>query len=150
MLLGIGLGLSIYNYYPAQLFLGDSGAQILGFQLSIIGIWYTPLVNINQNSSWFVPILVLGFPIFDTCLVFFSRLRKAIPFYKARLDHTYHRLVSLGFPVTRAIYTIHFSAILLGWFGISLMYFPPLIANFFFAACILAGFGLIAFFDFQR
>jgi UDP-GlcNAc:undecaprenyl-phosphate/decaprenyl-phosphate GlcNAc-1-phosphate transferase len=150
MLLGICLGLSIYNFYPAQLFLGDSGAQLLGFQLSIIGMWYTPMVNINQNSSWFVPILVLGFPIFDTCLVFFSRVRKAVPFYKAQLDHTYHRLVSLGFPVTRAIYTIHFSAILLGWFGISLMYFPPLIANLAFFACVLTGFGLIAFFDHQR
>ena len=147
MLLGIGLGLSIYNFYPARMFLGDSGAQLLGFIISIIGIWYTPLVSVNQNSSWFVPILILGIPIFDTCLVFISRMIKKTPFYAANLDHTYHRLIAAGLPISRAIYLIHFFAILLGWVGISLMYLPPLIANILFMLCILTAGGIITYIE---
>ena len=149
MLLGIGLGLSLYNFYPARMFLGDSGAQMLGFILSIIGIWYTPLVSINQNSSWFVPILILGIPIFDTCLVFISRFRKKMPFYKANLDHTYHRLITAGLPISRAIYFIHFFAILLGWIGILLMYLLPLIANVLFGLCVFTAGGIITYLEFK-
>ena len=70
-----------------------------------------------------------------------------MPFYIANLDHTYHRLIKMGFPISRAIYIIHFSAILLAWLGISLMYLPPLIANGLFILCILAAGGIITFLE---
>ena len=69
-LLGGCVGLFFYNMTPARLFLGDSGAQTLGFLLASVAILYTP-ENYPQASSWFLPILVLGVPIFDTCLVVF-------------------------------------------------------------------------------
>ena len=70
-----------------------------------------------------------------------------MPFYIANLDHTYHRLITAGLPISRAIYFIHFVAILLGWFGISLMYLPPLIANVLFMLCILTAGGIITYIE---
>jgi UDP-GlcNAc:undecaprenyl-phosphate/decaprenyl-phosphate GlcNAc-1-phosphate transferase len=101
-----------FNSLPAHTFLGDSGAQLLGFLLASLGIAYTP-PGLPQPSSWFVPILLLSIPIFDTSLVVFSRLRQRKAFYQAGLDHTYHRLVNLGWPPARAV-LIFAAAVLTG------------------------------------
>jgi UDP-GlcNAc:undecaprenyl-phosphate GlcNAc-1-phosphate transferase len=66
--LGISIGLFIFNISPAKLFLGDSGAQALGFVLAAVAFIYNPK-DFPQGSSWFLPILLLGMPIFDTTLV---------------------------------------------------------------------------------
>ena len=101
LMLGICLGLYFFNAPPARLFLGDSGDQTLGFLMATLAILYSPL-DVMQASSWFVPILLVGVPIFDTALVFFSRLRRGQRFYLAGTDHTYHRLVAWGLDNIRA------------------------------------------------
>jgi len=144
---GIGLGLLFYNSYPAKVFLGDSGAQILGFVISVILINYSPVKSVNQNSSWFIPILLVAFPIFDTCLVFFSRIRRGKAFYKAHLDHTFHRLVKLGFEQHKAVQVIHLSAILLGSAAFFIIYLPPIFANLVFGMFVLLAGALIIWLD---
>ena len=54
---------------PASLFLGDSGAQTLGFLLASIAILYNPKTGI-QSSTWFVPIMLFYVPLFDLLLDF--------------------------------------------------------------------------------
>ena len=63
------LGILIFNFNPAKIFLGDSGAMLLGFLLGSI----TVLNSMSQSTTMtlFIPILVLGVPIFDTGLPFF-------------------------------------------------------------------------------
>ena len=95
ILLGCSIGVFYFNFSLSRLFLGDSGAQLLGFTLASLALAYTP-PDLPQASSWFVPILLFSIPIFDTTLVTVSRLRKNLPIYKASRDHTYHRLVELG------------------------------------------------------
>jgi UDP-GlcNAc:undecaprenyl-phosphate GlcNAc-1-phosphate transferase len=138
LLLGICLGISYFNRHPAKLFLGDSGAQTLGFFLAAIGMLYTP-VGAYQTSSWFVPILLVGVPIFDTSLVFFSRLRRKQAFYQSGRDHTYHRLVKRGMDSGRAVMTMHFAALILECVAFVAVSLAPLQANAVFFACILAG-----------
>jgi UDP-GlcNAc:undecaprenyl-phosphate/decaprenyl-phosphate GlcNAc-1-phosphate transferase len=143
ILLGICIGLYFYNASPARLFLGDSGAQTLGFMLAAIAILYTP-VQSYQASSWFIPILLVGIPIFDTTLVFVSRLRRKKPFYKGGRDHTYHRLICLGLDSGRAVMMMHGTALLLECVAFIAVSQKPLIANGLFVTClVLGGLGII-------
>jgi UDP-GlcNAc:undecaprenyl-phosphate GlcNAc-1-phosphate transferase len=143
LLLGICLGLYFFNAPPAHLFLGDSGAQLLGFLLAVIAILYNPLDR-YQASSWFLPILLVGVPIFDTSLVFFSRLRRGKPVYQAGRDHTYHRLVALGIGTERAVQLMHLAALVLSCIAFIALGLPPLPANLLFATCLL--FAVLAFY----
>ncbi len=149
LLLGICLGILFYNQHPARLFLGDSGAQTLGFLLAAIGILYTP-VGADQTSSWFVPILLVGIPIFDTSLVFFSRLRRGKPFYRSNRDHTYHRLACLGMEPGRAVMTMHFTSLILNCLAFIAVSLKPAWANSIFFACLLAGIILYFLLDSER
>jgi UDP-GlcNAc:undecaprenyl-phosphate/decaprenyl-phosphate GlcNAc-1-phosphate transferase len=143
MLVGICVGLYLYNSPPALLFLGDSGAQTLGFILAVLAIGYRPEVA-YQASSWFVPILLLGVPIFDAVLVVVSRLRRRLPVYSANLDHTYHRLVVLVSSPNRAVLVMHIAAFILGCLAFLSLNQPPLQANLIFAAaCLLGVAGLV-------
>jgi UDP-GlcNAc:undecaprenyl-phosphate GlcNAc-1-phosphate transferase len=106
-LLGASLGFLIYNYNPASIFMGDSGALFLGFVLAALGI----KLRFPQNYvmvTWMVPVLVLGLPIFDTALVIVSRLRRGLnPLTTPGKDHVSHRLVRLGMTSREAVLTLY-------------------------------------------
>ncbi len=147
IIFGVFLVLLFYNITPARLFLGDGGAQTAGFLLASLGILYSP-VDLGRLSSWFVPITFFALPIFDTCLVFFSRLKRGLPFYKADLNHTYHRLVRLGLSPARAIWLMDLVAMSIGAIGLFALYQKPVLANLIFAALIVSG--MLAFFYLER
>lgn len=149
LLLGICLGLYFYNHMPAKLFLGDSGAQLLGFLLATLGITFTP-GTYPLGSSWFIPILLFGVPIFDTALVIFSRLRRRVPFYTPDLEHTYHRLLRKGMEAGRAVFLLHLVSLLLGSIAfIALKISPPYSTMIFFLVCLI-GCILILWMDLYR
>jgi UDP-GlcNAc:undecaprenyl-phosphate GlcNAc-1-phosphate transferase len=138
IILGSSIGMMYFNALPARTFLGDSGAQFLGFVLAALAIAYTP-PGLPQPSSWFVPILLLSVPIFDTSLVTLSRLMQRKAVYQAGLDHTYHRLINLGWPSSRAVLTMHLCAVISGCLAFVALPLPPLWANTIFAAALLTG-----------
>ena len=146
-LLGICLVLIFLNLAPARLFLGDSGTQTIGFLLASLSILYNPVVQ-PQASSWFVPITFLAVPIFDVCLVFFSRLRRGIPFYQSDTNHTYHRLVARGFSPSRAVWLMDLAGATVGMLGLFALYQDPLFANAIFAGLLILG--LFAFFVLEK
>ena len=146
LLFGISLVLYFYNNTPARFFLGDSGTQTFGFLLAGIGILYTP-PHLPQGSTWFLPILVLGVPIFDTTLVVVSRIRRRKPIFQADLAHTYHRLVKLGMAPCYAVLTIQVAAMLLCSIAFIALSLTPQIASFIFLVVVLLGIGLIVFFE---
>jgi UDP-GlcNAc:undecaprenyl-phosphate GlcNAc-1-phosphate transferase len=149
ILLGIMVGIYFYNVTPARLFLGDSGAQVLGFLVAAIAMAYAP-VGLSPISSWFVPILLVGLPIFDTSLVVYSRIRHGLPIYKANLDHTYHRLIAFGLDERRAVLVIHVVAILLSLSAFVTFYLSPLAANIVFGMIIVAGISTIMLLEHRR
>jgi UDP-GlcNAc:undecaprenyl-phosphate/decaprenyl-phosphate GlcNAc-1-phosphate transferase len=142
IILGSSIGMMYFNAIPAHTFLGDSGAQFLGFVLAALAIAYTP-PGLPQPSSWFVPILLLSVPIFDTSLVIISRLKQRKAIYQAGLDHTYHRLVNLGLPSSRAVFTMHLAAIISGCLAFMALPLAPFLANAIFILALLAGFSLL-------
>jgi UDP-GlcNAc:undecaprenyl-phosphate GlcNAc-1-phosphate transferase len=149
LILGICIGLYLFNSSPAKLFLGDSGAQTLGFVLAVLAIAYTPR-GANQSSSWFVPIMLLGVPIFDTALVVLSRLRRKKRVYAAALDHTYHRLIGFGWSSNRAVLAMQVAALALGCLAFVALTRKPLLANAIFALSVLAGILGIAVLDSRK
>lgn len=146
ILIGICLAIFFYNSNPAKMFLGDSGAQTLGFLLAVMAIYYNP-VGSFQSSSYMVPILLVGVPIFDTTLVTISRIRRRTPFYKGNRDHTYHRLAALGMDPSRAVFTMHLAALVLDCLAFIAVGLPPLWANSVLALVILLGIGFIIYFE---
>lgn len=138
ILLGACVGCFYYNALPARFFLGDSGSQFLGFLLAGLAIAYNP-PGFEPLQSWYIPILLMGIPIFDITLVVYSRLRHRRPIYKASRDHTYHRLVKLGMSSNRAVLSMHIGALLLGCAAFVGLGLPPLLATTSFAAILLLG-----------
>jgi len=149
MITGISLALYLWNSPPARYFLGDSGAQTLGFLLAILALLYTPGTKV-QASSWFVPILILGVPIFDTCLVVFSRVRRHSPPFEGNRDHTYHRLIQAGLKPARAVNLIHLVAVIVDCTAIFALYQNPLAANLIFAICLACAAFLLITFEYQK
>lgn len=138
VLVGASIGLFFYNASPAKVFLGDSGAQFLGFILAAIGLAYNP-VGLPQEVSWFTPVMVLGVPIFDTALVSVSRLLQGKPVYIAGRDHSYHRLVALGLDPTRAVLLMQLCGIGLGLVSFILLDASGLVANLIFGTVAISG-----------
>jgi UDP-GlcNAc:undecaprenyl-phosphate GlcNAc-1-phosphate transferase len=149
ILVGACLGSFYYNSAPARFFLGDSGSQLLGFLLAALAIAYNP-VGYTRLTSWFVPILLVGVPIFDTTLVVISRLRGGRPIYKAGRDHTYHRLVLLGMSPNRAVLTMHVVALLAGCLAFIALDMPPLVANLIFITVFLGALAALWYLDFKN
>jgi UDP-GlcNAc:undecaprenyl-phosphate GlcNAc-1-phosphate transferase len=145
-LAGTCYGLYYFNSYPARLFLGDSGALTLGFLLAATSMLYNPRI-FPQPSSWFVPVMILGVPIFDILLVTFSRLRRGRSIYQADRGHTYHRLVAMGLPPNQAVMTIHVISLLLGCLAFIAMNLSPFVSNTLFISTILMGISLIIYLD---
>lgn len=96
-LTGASMGFARYNLpLPrASIFMGDAGSLFMGFMLAVLGIKLRVPSNTNV-VTWMVPVFVLGLPIFDTALVFISRYRRGVSFFKGGVDHTTHRLQRLG------------------------------------------------------
>lgn len=89
---GACIGFLVYNWNPARVFMGDTGSLFLGFLLAAVGIKLRFPAN-TASITWMIPILVMALPVFDTTLVFFSRLRRGKnPLTTPGKDHVSHRL----------------------------------------------------------
>ncbi len=139
-LFGACLGFLVYNFQPALTFMGDTGSQLLGFMLAVLGIKLS-FPHINQLSTWMAPIVVLGLPIFDTTLVTLSRLRRRVSIAQGGSDHTSHRLARLGLSHRRVVIALYTVGAALGALAALMTQSSPLYAN-----ALLGGLGVLAAF----
>jgi UDP-GlcNAc:undecaprenyl-phosphate GlcNAc-1-phosphate transferase len=114
------VGFLKYNFSPAKIFLGDSGSMLNGFLLSALGILF--LKEQQSRFSILIPILILSYPIFDISLVTLTRLKEGRKFYQGGKDHSSHRIVKMGVHLKRAVLSIYFICLVLGFLGISLFF----------------------------
>ena len=92
----------IYNFPPARIYMGNSGSHFLGFTLAAIAliISYAPL---ERKTALLSPLLILGFPIFDTAFLIMVRLiKKSLPFKKSN-DHLALKFLALGYSKKKAL-----------------------------------------------
>jgi UDP-N-acetylmuramyl pentapeptide phosphotransferase/UDP-N-acetylglucosamine-1-phosphate transferase len=109
ILVGTILGFLYYNRFPAKVFMGDSGANFLGFILSI-----TALDGAFKQAtvlSLFIPILALAVPIFDNLFVIFKRFVEGKPVYQADRSQIHFRLEEKGFSTVQVVNYIMLSLI---------------------------------------
>lgn len=83
-----------FNFYPAKMFLGDSGSTFAGFMLASVGALWV----LNSGNAFFIliPIIVLALPIFDTLFAIWRRYREHHPIFQADKGHLHHRLLARG------------------------------------------------------
>lgn len=101
-LIGTLFGFLIYNLPPARVYLGNSGSHFLGFFLAglALAISYAPM---ERRVALFSPLIILGFPMFDTAFVILMRLKnRSLPFKKSN-DHPALRLLKNGYSKPHAL-----------------------------------------------
>ena len=94
-LAGVCAGFLRYNFHPASIFMGDSGALLLGFSLGIVSLF--AVARSALFVSLLVPLLAAGGPIIDTTLAIVRRMRAHKPIDQADSGHIHHRLMETGF-----------------------------------------------------
>jgi len=99
------LGFLPFNFNPAKIFMGDTGAMFLGFMLACIAV-IGPF-KIATAVAILVPLLVLGVPIFDTVTGIIRRLAAGKSPLAADRGHIHHRLIDRGFSVRQAVLLIY-------------------------------------------
>lgn len=104
-LLGSTLGFLKYNFYPAKVFMGDTGSNFLGFALANVAIMGS--LKSAAALSLMIPILILGVPIFDSLFSVWRRVRLNKSPIAPDRDHFHYRLVKLGLTHRQAVLVIY-------------------------------------------
>ncbi len=111
-LAGSSLGFLRFNFNPAKIFMGDTGAMFLGFMMAAISV--SGALKSAAAVTLVVPILALGVPIFDTIFAIIRRIYNGKPIGKADNGHIHHRLLALGFNQRQAVLSVYGISIGLG------------------------------------
>lgn len=143
IVIGACIGFFPFNAHPAKIFMGDTGAQTLGYLLSLISI--EGVFKTHTVFSFLIPLSIFGLPIFDTLFAIIRRLLNGKSPFSADRGHIHHRLIDLGFgqrKSTKILYSIcgilGIAAVLL-----TLKYYIPAVlifisgfALFFISSCV--------------
>ncbi|MBS4223391.1 glycosyltransferase family 4 protein [Lederbergia citrea] len=111
ILLGSTLGFLLYNFHPAKIFMGDTGALFLGYMIAILSLLGFKNVTF---FSLVIPVIILGVPISDTIFAIIRRIINNQPLSAADQHHLHHRLLSSGFSHRQAVVIIYAVAVMFG------------------------------------
>lgn len=117
-LAGACFGFLPYNFNPAKIFMGDTGATFLGFVLACISI-QGPF---KTYVAFAVPMLVLGLPIFDTLFAIIRRLLKGQSPMSPDRGHLHHKLVDKGFSQRTSVIILYGLSIMLAISAILMLF----------------------------
>ncbi len=116
-LLSIGLtgslvGFLRHNFYPAKIFMGDSGSMFIGLVIAALG-----LVSSQKTAVSFaivVPLITLGYPIVDTALAIFRRAKARRSIFVADREHIHHVLLSYGYSHQKTVIVLYIICLFFG------------------------------------
>ncbi|MFW9972597.1 MAG: hypothetical protein ACFFDF_20595 [Candidatus Odinarchaeota archaeon] len=157
-----------YNFYPAKIFLGDSGSLLLGFLLAILSIEGSYMGA--TLVAVLAPVLALGFPIVETLLSMIRRLLRSVhivdypskngkfkalffkgfSMFEGDKDHVHHRLLKLGFSQRRAVLILYALCAALCVFAFITVAFKNLNITVFLGAIFIAFLIGIRSLDYQE
>lgn len=107
---GSAAGFLPYNFHPAKIFMGDTGALFLGYSLAVFSI-----DGAVKNIAWMtfiVPVIILGVPVFDTLFAIIRRKINGKRMMDADKGHLQHKLVERGFSVPKTVLILYSVAII--------------------------------------
>ena len=102
---GAILGFLRFNTHPAQIFMGDSGSQLLGFSIGVLAILATQGESTSVSAA--LPLLLLGLPILDTLAVMWQRVRAGRSPFSSDRNHLHHKLLALEFAHAEAVAVVY-------------------------------------------
>ena len=111
-LAGATLGFLPFNFNPAKIFMGSTGAYFLGFTLAFISI--EGMFKSYTAISIAIPILALGLPLFDTIFAIFRRLLNGKPVMSADRGHLHHKLIDMGLSPKQSVIILYIASAALG------------------------------------
>ena len=109
IMIGATLGFLLYNFYPAKIFMGDSGSMFLGYMIAVISLLGFKNVTL---ISFLVPVLILAIPILDTFFAIIRRLLKGESFAKADKEHFHHQILKMSGNQIKTVLIIYLIQIL--------------------------------------
>jgi UDP-GlcNAc:undecaprenyl-phosphate/decaprenyl-phosphate GlcNAc-1-phosphate transferase len=117
-LAGCCVGFLLFNFPPARIFMGDSGAHFLGVALGMISILGVAKVAVAFALA--APVLALALPIADTGWAILRRRLQGTSVARPDLMHIHHRLQSVGLNPPQTCYVFYSASALLGSLGLTL------------------------------
>jgi len=142
------LGFLKYNFYPASIFMGDTGSMFLGFfiaSVTMIGNWKKATA-----TTLLVPLLAIGVPIFDTFVAFIRRGMKGKHPFKRDTSHLHHRLLRLGLSHKQVVLLLYAITFLFGWTAFLLVFIEDslaIVVLLLIASLILLGIETLQFIE---
>jgi UDP-GlcNAc:undecaprenyl-phosphate/decaprenyl-phosphate GlcNAc-1-phosphate transferase len=110
ILLGSTIAFLFYNFHPAKIFMGDTGALFLGYSIGILSL--LGLYKSVTLFSFIVPIIILGVPIFDTTYAIIRRVVNKKPIGAPDKSHLHHRILAIGLSHRNTVLVIYALGIL--------------------------------------
>lgn len=117
-LAGSCIGFLPFNFNPASIFMGDTGAMFLGYSLAIISI--QGFFKVNALMSFWIPFLVFALPICDTSFAFIRRILHGKSPFSPDRGHIHHKLIDMGFTQKQSVMILYS---ICGMLGVSAVLF---------------------------
>ena len=114
IILASTLGFLPFNFHPAKIFLGDTGALFLGYMIAVLSLLGFKNVTF---ISFIIPVIILGVPLSDTIFAIVRRLVKKAPLAAPDKSHVHHCLLNLGFTHKQTVILIYAVSALFGLAG---------------------------------
>ncbi|MCF7911668.1 MAG: undecaprenyl/decaprenyl-phosphate alpha-N-acetylglucosaminyl 1-phosphate transferase [Candidatus Cloacimonetes bacterium] len=112
------LGFLNYNFYPARIFMGDTGALFLGFNIASICISGVGQFKGITTMTLLIPIATLALPLIETFNTIFRRMKDNQHIFKADKEHIHHKLLELGYSQKTIALALYFITFLFGLIAI--------------------------------
>ncbi|UTE77335.1 glycosyltransferase family 4 protein [Rossellomorea sp. KS-H15a] len=111
LLLVSTLGFLFYNFHPAKIFMGDTGALFLGYMISVLALLGFKNITV---ISLIIPVIILGVPISDTFFAIIRRFVNKQPLSAPDKSHLHHCLLRLGYSHRQTVLIIYAIAAMFG------------------------------------
>jgi UDP-GlcNAc:undecaprenyl-phosphate/decaprenyl-phosphate GlcNAc-1-phosphate transferase len=131
-----------YNSYPAYVFMGDCGSQVLGFTAGFLVVYLVQAANTSLSAV--LPLLIIGLPIADILSVLYQRIHAGVSWFRATRNHVHHRLLQVGFDHYETVVIIYSVQAALVVTGVLVRYQSDVTVGLLYAAIISALFGPLA------
>lgn len=119
---GAALGFLVWNFYPARVFMGDSGSNLLGLLLGGVAIIGT--VKTSALVGLVAPLVILAVPFLDTTFVVLKRMKYRRPIHAADANHFHHRFNRIGFSQRRTVLYLYAWTFALAGAAVALRFVP--------------------------
>ena len=119
---GAALGFLFHNFHPASVFMGDSGANLLGYLLGVVAV--VGSLKTNVVIALAVPLVILAVPFLDTGFVVAKRLKYRRAPWAADANHFHHRMARIGFSQRKTVAYLYAWTVLLAGVAIALRFVP--------------------------